>query len=56
MLSPLTKEQRIKVEENMGLVGKVIRTAFIHWARGACSAMTTCSNRVPGAVQGGPNR
>lgn len=25
MLSPLTKEQRIKVEENMGLVGKVIQ-------------------------------
>ena len=25
MLSPLTKEQRIKVEENMGLVGKVIK-------------------------------
>lgn len=24
MLSPLTKEQRMKVEENMGLVGKVI--------------------------------
>ena len=35
MLSPLTKEQRIKVEENMGLVGKVIHTASIHWARGA---------------------
>lgn len=25
MLSPLTKEQRMKVEENMGLVGKVIQ-------------------------------
>ncbi len=25
MLSPLTKEQRIKVEKNMGLVGKVIQ-------------------------------
>ena len=28
MLSPLTKEQRIKVEENMGLVGKVIQDCF----------------------------
>lgn len=25
MLSPLTKEQQMKVEENMGLVGKVIQ-------------------------------
>ena len=30
MLSPLTKEQRMKVEENMGLVGKVIPVSYTH--------------------------
>ena len=29
MLSPLTKEQWMKVEENMGLVGKVIQVSFM---------------------------
>lgn len=35
MLSPLTKEQRIKVEENMGLVGKVIQDC-VHTLGAGC--------------------
>ena len=56
MLSPLTKEQRIKVEENMGLVGKVIQDCVHTLGAGSMFGYDDLFQIVPGAVQGGPNR
>lgn len=43
MLKPLTNEQQIKVEENMGLVGKVIQDCVHTLGAAASMTMTTCS-------------